>query len=86
MAKKKTEKPAAGKPEEKAPEKKPAAKKPAAKKAGKYVGEELKVKLPSGAEFEGLCTGERKTNDGAQVFLKLKGQVSRYFNVEDIVK
>ncbi len=50
------------------------------------VDKKLKIKLPSGAEFEGLCTGTRSINGGAQVFLKLNGLVSRYFNIEDVVK
>lgn len=50
------------------------------------VGQQLTVKLPNGDTFEGECVSERETLDGKQVFLNLKGQVSRYFNVEDIVK
>ncbi|NIP27927.1 MAG: hypothetical protein GWO38_29955 [Phycisphaerae bacterium] len=69
-------------------DKKEKAAKPKVKKSGKYVGKDLKIKLPSGAEFEGLCIAERKIpKGGEQVFLKLTGPgvVSRYFNVEDIV-
>ncbi len=50
------------------------------------LDKKLKIKLPSGAEFEGLCTGTRTINGGSQVFLKLNGLVSRYFNIEDVVK
>ena len=50
------------------------------------VGNDLKVELPGGAKFKGRCTSVRETNSGPQVFLQLKGQVSRYFNAEDIVK
>lgn len=70
------EEPAAGKPEDPKP----------SKKLKGSVGKELKVKLPSGAEFEGVCTGERKINGGAQVFLRIKGSVARWFNVEDVIK
>jgi hypothetical protein len=58
----------------------------AAKKTAKYVGKTLKIELPGGAKFEGLCIGERKIPGGEQVFLKLNGLVSRYFNVQDIVE
>jgi len=60
--------------------------KPAKKKAaGKYTGKELTVKIGK-VEHKGLCTSERDTNSGKQVYLKISGQVARYFNVEDIVK
>lgn len=58
----------------------------AEKLKGERVGKELKIELPSGAKFEGLCTGVRSINGGEQVFLKLNGLVSRYFNVEDIAE
>jgi len=51
-----------------------------------FVGKDLKVKLSGGAEFEGLCTCVRKTNSGAQVLLRIKGEVARFFNAEDIVE
>lgn len=82
MNKKDETKPEGSKPESV----KPKSSKPGNKAKGKYVGQELKIKLQNGAEFAGLCTGERKINGGAQVFLKLNGLVSRYFNVGDIVK
>ncbi len=46
---------------------------------------EIKVKVGD-VEFTGLCVSKRKTNSGDQVFLKIKGEVARWFNVEDIVK
>ena len=62
--------PAAGK--EKAPEKTKASK-----------GITVKV---GGTEYTGVCVSKRKTNAGNQVFLKIKGKVSRWFNAKDIVK
>ena len=89
MAKEKSATPAG---DEKAPETKadePKTEKPkTGKKAmgkGKNVGKELTVKLASGKEYTGLCTAERKTNDGDQVFLKIAGAVSRFFSAKDIV-
>ena len=79
-------KPESLQPEKPKAEKPKAEKKIAKKAAGKCVGQTLRIKLPSGAEFEGLCTGERKIHGGEQVFLQLKGLVSRYFNAQDIVK
>ena len=65
---------------------KPAENKPADKKpAGKYIGKELTVKVGK-VELKGMCTSERKTNSGKQVYLKISGKVAQYFNVEDIVK
>jgi len=55
-----------------------------AEPAGKYVGQELTIKTPAGAEFKGLCVSERETNSGGQVFLQLNGLVSRWFSVSDI--
>jgi len=55
-----------------------------AEPAGKYVGQELTIKTPAGAEFKGLCVSERDTNSGGQVFLQLNGLVSRWFSVSDI--
>ena len=49
------------------------------------VGKELTAKVGQ-AEYKGLCVSERKTNSGAQVFLKLNGCVSRWFNIKDIVE
>jgi len=96
MAKKKKTQAAAAAPEEKteaatAPEEKTEAaaapkKKAAKKSAAKYVGQEVTIKTASGAEYQGLCVSERKTNSGSQVFVKLNGLVSRFFNAEDIVK
>jgi len=77
----KTDKPKAGKAKVK--------KEKADKPKGKYVGKELKIKLPeSGTEIEGLCLAERKINGGEQVFLKVKGQgqASRFFDVSNIVE
>ena len=51
----------------------------------KYVGKELNISQPNGAKFKGFCIGERKTNSGEQVFLKINAHVSRWFNVADIV-
>ena len=62
-------------------EKSAKAKKPAAQ----AVGGEITVKLPSG-EVTGICTSKRKTNSGAQVFVRIPGQVSRWVNAEDVVK
>ena len=81
---KKAVKPAA-EPEEVKPAAAPAPAKPKKPAAGN-VGKEITVKLSSGAEVEGLCVSERKITGGAQVFLKIKGKVSRWFNSEDIVK
>jgi len=75
MAKDKTEKPATEKTEAKKSEEKA----PKAKK-------EITIKLKSGAEFKGVVTSKRKINGGEQIFLKLNGLVSRWFNVKDIVK
>jgi len=88
--KSKTAKPASG---EKTPETKADAPKTDKPKTGKkskakakYVGQELTIKLSSGKEYTGLCTAERKTNDGDQVFLKIAGAVSRFFSAKDIAK
>ena len=86
MAKKKKTQAAAAAPEEKTEAAAAPKKKAAKKSAAKYVGQEVTIKTASGAEFQGLCVSERKTNSGSQVFVKLNGLVSRFFNVEDIVK
>lgn len=47
---------------------------------------EVTVKVGD-TEFTGLCTSKRKIpGGGSQVFLQLKGDVSRWFNAEDVVK
>ena len=53
---------------------------------GKYYGQELNIKHPSGVEFKGLCVSHRKFTGGEQVYLKLNGCVSRWFSVKDIVE
>ena len=35
-------------------------------------------------KYKGLCTHERQLPSGDQVYLKLNGLVSRFFNVSDI--
>lgn len=55
-------------------------------KATGYIGKELTIQLNAETEFKGVCTGERLTNSGAQVFLKLNGCVSRWFSAQDIKK
>ncbi len=52
---------------------------------GEYVGKELTLRVGD-MEFKGLCTGDRDTNSGKQVYLKISGEVARYFDVADIVK
>ena len=52
-----------------------------------HLGQEIKVKLFNGSEFNGLCISERNIpGNGTQVFLKLNGFVSRWFNCCDIVE
>jgi len=75
MAKEKTEtaKPASG-------EKKPGA---STAKAPK----EVTVQVGDNEPITGLCTAKRKIPGGGnQVFLKIKGEVGRWFNAEDVVK
>lgn len=84
--KEKVEKPAKEKVDKPAKEK---VNKPAKEKApvnkGEYIGKELTVKVGD-LEHKGLCTGDRDTNSGKQVYLKIPGEVARYFYVADIVK
>lgn len=85
MAKKKEQKPATQpetKPEDEAPESKASDAQPEKKKKS---AKEVTVKVGD-TEFTGLCLSKRKTSSGAQVFLKIKGSVSRWFNAEDVVK
>lgn len=63
-----------------------AATKKVASPKSSYVGKEIDLKIANGAEFRGVCTAERETPSGKQVFVKLGGLVSRYFNVTDIIK
>lgn len=51
----------------------------------KKNAKEVTVKLGD-KEYTGLCVSKRKTNSGEQVFLKIAGAVSRWFNAKDIVK
>jgi len=55
------------------------------KEAGDHIGKEIFINQ-GGAEFKGLCTSERDTPSGKQVYLQLNGCVSRFFSVNDIVK
>ena len=62
---------------EKTPEKKPTAKSP----------KEVTVQVGDNEPVTGLCTAKRKVpGGGSQVFLKIKGEVGRWFNSDDVVK
>jgi len=74
------------KPEEPVKDEKTEEAKPVTGKARVAKAKTVKVKLLDGSEFEGLAISERTTNSGKQVFVKLKGSVSRWFNAKDIVK
>lgn len=50
-----------------------------------YLGKDLTIKQ-DGAIIKGLCTAERTTNSGKEVYIQLNALVSRFFNVENIVK
>jgi len=66
----------------KTPEKPAQKPKKTAKKS--VLGQEVTVKS-GGAEFFGKVMAERGAPSGSQVFLKLNGLVSRWFNAEDVV-
>ena len=50
-----------------------------------HIGQIVTVKVGE-AEYKGLCTAERHTNSGAQIYLKLNSLVARFFNISNIVK
>lgn len=47
--------------------------------------EEITVRIGE-TEYKGVCTSRRTVGKTKQVFLKLNGLVSRWFNEQDIVK
>lgn len=50
-----------------------------------HIGKTITVKVGK-AEYRGLCVSERETPTTKQVYLKLNGCVSRFFNTEDITE
>jgi tRNA-binding EMAP/Myf-like protein len=48
---------------------------------------EVTVQIGDNEPITGLCTAKRKIpGGGSQVFLKIKGEVGRWFNADDVVK
>lgn len=65
--------------------KKKAEKAPEAKKApATKAAEEMTVKVGN-TEYKGVCTCRRTVGKNKQVFLKLNGLVSRWFNEKDVL-
>ncbi len=57
------------------------------KKPEKKKPKEVTVQVGDNDPITGLCTAKRKIpGGGSQVFLKIKGEVGRWFNSDDVVK
>ena len=86
MTKKKSSKKATPKkPEAQAKPKEPKVEEPKVEETESYLGKEVLIKQ-GGVEYKGVCICERSVQKHKQVFLKLNGCVSRWFNTEDIVE